>query len=728
MRHRIYRTCGLAAMLVCPLAVLADTTGTPTLATGQELNLSTGAVGTSGGDIQWVSTSGMVMLNGAKNYDLPGTEGSSLYSTFTLSLIQTELSSGAVTPTSSTISASTLVVGNLFFVETSGGVIAKVLVTAVSGTSITIQFDTFNPSSGGGSTGGGSTTPSISAVLDAGSYTANIAQGSVFVVKGTNLSPSGLGTNGVLYTSYPLPQSTNNVSIKFAPVSGGTATQAYMVYLFNNGTANQLAGVLPSTVSPGNYNVTVTNGTSTSSSFAVQVVASKPGIVTQDSSGSGLAVVTNYVSASEPDDVNRFTTGAVNGSYISPAHPGQVITIWLTGMGPVPFADNTAPDGGQGYNFLTNGGSVTVYVNGQAITGSAIGYAGRAPCCAGEDQIDVTLPSNVITSCTSSLQVSVNGNLSPAVFISIAPTGASACVSPVYTTAQLQAFDNGTLVYSGSFGLTSLNATEASLGNIIEYSASGSFSSTTGFELPYTGASPTSITSGTCIVIPVLPNLLGTGSVTTTSTNLDAGQITLTGPSASNLSATPFTETSNTYDLSIGEQGLPSEVASQYGNGSIVPGTYTLKASGGHDVGAFSATVTLGPTFTLTGGLPTTINRSAGLTLNWTGGNSTDAVVIFGEAAVGSVANSDQTGGIFECFTTAGKGTFTVPASILTQLPAVTSAQISGETATGSIAVVTSVQPSSGDGYFNAPLTSGGTITNATFLGSTELFGDAVYQ
>ena len=43
----------------------------------------------------------------------------------------------------------------------------------------------------GGGGGGGATGPVVTEVLDAGSYTKNIAQGSIFVVKGTNLSAAG---------------------------------------------------------------------------------------------------------------------------------------------------------------------------------------------------------------------------------------------------------------------------------------------------------------------------------------------------------------------------------------------------------------------------------------------------------------------------------------------------------------------------------------------------------
>src|SRR5258708_25864338 len=98
-----------------------------------------------------------------------------------------------------------------------------------------------------------STTPTISAVQDAASNTPSIAQGSIFIVKGTNLSTSG-------YTPFAPPRptvSSGGVKVTFTPAGGATGTDAYLVYLYNQSGVNQIAGILPSTVAVGNYNVTV---------------------------------------------------------------------------------------------------------------------------------------------------------------------------------------------------------------------------------------------------------------------------------------------------------------------------------------------------------------------------------------------------------------------------------------------------------------------------------------
>ncbi len=302
--------------LVLPMAALADVGGTTTLPSGQELNLSTGTTGNSGGDIQWTG-SAIDFVGTAVGFDLPGNNAANFPS-----YMLTEAEADMVLMSSSPIPLGSLVVGNLFLMQTNSGSFAKLLVTAQSGTSITLQYDTFG------------ITPTITAVLDAGSYTPNIAEGSVFVIKGTGLSSPGL-----TQPPFPLPTAIGGVSIAFTPALGGSPTLAFIDYLYNTGGMNQLAAILPSTLPVGFYNLTVTNNGVTSSPFPVTVVAQKPGLLTVDESGDGLAVAQNYISATELD-LDRYTTGTVAGFTISPAHPGETLIAWATGFGAVPFADN----------------------------------------------------------------------------------------------------------------------------------------------------------------------------------------------------------------------------------------------------------------------------------------------------------------------------------------------------------------------------------------------------
>jgi uncharacterized protein (TIGR03437 family) len=199
-----------------------------------------------------------------------------------------------------------------------------------------------------GSSGAGAppTAPIVSAVQDAGSYTSTIAPGGIFVVKGSNLAGGQLTQFG-----FPLPTTASGgASITFTPITGGSGAGAYLVYTL----PQQLAAVLPSTLAPGSYYVTVTYNGQTGAPYPVTVVSVKPGLFTQDSSGWGLALAQNYVSATQYD-LNRLTTGVVNGYTISPAKPGQTVILYATGLGAVPGGDNTAS---AGYDYGANGTAV----------------------------------------------------------------------------------------------------------------------------------------------------------------------------------------------------------------------------------------------------------------------------------------------------------------------------------------------------------------------------------
>jgi uncharacterized protein (TIGR03437 family) len=579
--------------------------------------------------------------------------------------------------------------------------------TSISGTSVSLAL-TCNGTGTVNTAGGGTTTPvpTITSVVDGASYTSNVVPGAFITVKGTNLGPSSPPT-----ISFPRPTNVGGVKVTFTPVTGGgAATDTYLVYL----SAVQINCILPSTVSAGNYNVTVTNGT-VSAPVVTQVVASKPAIFTQDTTGTGLAVVFNYISATATFDQNRLTTGTYNGLSSSPAKPGQVLVAYGTGIGPYTAGDNAI---GIVHDFSTTY-AVAAIVGGVSIPVAFAGIAGFAA----EDQINFTLPSNVPTGCSVSLQISVNGALSAATTISIAPSSSpTACVQPGYTTAQLQSLDKGGTINTGGFALSQIVATVPSLGTEKLDSIGGSFSQITGFQLSSSGAQNFSVTTiGSCTVIHAV--ITSTTTAPSYVTTFDAGTVTLTGPSGTNLTNQQLTETSNAYYYTIGTEGItiPGQP-----NGSILAGTYNLTGAGGTDVGPFNTSITLGPPFSLNNPLPATVTESAGLTLNWTGGNASDAVDIIGYSGSTSGTGNNQITNATEfiCTTTAGQKTFTVPAAVLTLLPTITAAQVTAGTATGALDVTSSVTPAT----FNATLKKDGSNIPSTFSYAFVTGGSVVYQ
>ena len=539
-----------------------------------------------------------------------------------------------------------------------------------------------------GTTGGGPPAPTLSAVLDAASYTSGIAQGSIFVVKGANLSPAGFTQN----SGYPLTTTLGGVKITFTPLTGGAATDCFMVYLYNQDGVNQLAALLPSTVTPGTYNVAVTNSGTLGAAFTAQVVARKVGLITRDSSGSGLAVVQNYRTATKID-IDGYTTQTLQGVSLSPGYPGITMVAYGTGFGAVPGAADNVASGG--FNFAANGVNVSILLGGITI---APAYAGRTPGSSGLDQINFTLPANSPTGCAVPFQISVNGTLSPLTYLAIAPDANSvACVQPGFTTSQLQQFDQGTTIYGGGFSVVQFSQSVSLAGAsfIGKFDVvSGSFTKFSGFQLGALLQSGvgTNTQEGNCFVTQ--PSTASASSVGS-GTNLNAGTITLTGPGGSNLSG-PLTQSStNSYSKLLGFESsgsLPPGFPST--NVSLVAGVYSLAGSGGPEVGNFNASVNLGPPLVVTGGLPLTVNRASGLTLNFSGGNPSDQVILFGSTTVGTATTS------FVCYGTAGARSITAPASILTQLPA---------GGTGTLSIISGV-----NAPFTAPITAGGTI-NASF-------------
>jgi len=576
----------------------------------------------------------------------------------------------------------------------------------LAGTAITLKFNGDGTITTGGS-GGTTSAPSITAVLDAASNTANIAPGGIFIVKGSGLSPSG-------YTAFNPPRPTlspsSNIKVTFTPAGGGTGTDVYLWYLYNQSGVNQIAGILPSTVTPGAYNVTVTNGTA-SAPFLAQVVANKLALFTQDASGSGLTSLQNIISATVYD-LNRLTTGSVSGITYSPAHPGESVVAYGTGLGAYAAADN---DPSKAFYDYHPGLTINAIVGGMSIPVDYAGLAGYP----GEDQINFTLPANVPTGCAVTLQISVNGNLSPATSISIAPDrNASACVIPNYTTAQLQKLDQGGTITTGGFSITQYsipNPTSSGPATLKSDLIGGEFAQITAFQLSSAAQGNVNyIQQGSCVLVQSTV----TSSSTVTGGNLtflDAGNITITGPSGSSLSNTPLTKANNTYSLSNTEGiSIPGQTSF-----SLPAGTYTLNGAGGNDVGVFNASLTIGTPLTVTGGIPATVTRSAGLTFNWTGGNATDLVEIIGGTSTqsGSGANIVTTTTEFLCTTTAGQKTFTVPASILNQVPANTG------TSSGFLDVASGVSST-----FSAPLKAGGSVDIAAFTSFTGLGGSTKFQ
>jgi uncharacterized protein (TIGR03437 family) len=666
--------------------------------------------------------------------------------TFSATLNLQNLETGGSTPYTMTLSNGTL--GGAITIPLAAFTAILSGSTSASGISATVTsasgaysgdsgtFPSMSGSGGFGSTGaisltlsgagtittGGTVTnppPTITAVQNDASNaygTPNtVAQGSLIVVKGTNMSASGYNKMSL---PYPTSTGSGGTSVTFTPAAGGTGTEIYLFYTYNENGVNQIGGILPSTLAAGNYSVTVTYNSSTSNVVTVKVVASDPAIFTQDTSGAGLAVVQNIISATEYD-IDRLTTGSVGGYTISPAKAGQTIIIWVTGLGAVPYADNIVPP--QAFNFP----GVQVIIGGTSITPLYAGASGYP----GLFQVNVTLPASIPTGCTVVLQVSVGGVTSPATTISIGDTpSSSTCTLAGFTSSLLGSLDDGATINSGGFYMSQETIAIPGSSTITEASISGGFSQLTGFELPSvaTGGSSTvtSTTIGNCTVTQVTfkgNNTTPPPSAGGVSIPLDAGAVTSSGPAVSNLSNTALTDANGAYSFTIGEIGLGLPNAP---TGTLGAGTYTVTGAGGTGVTSFNTSLSLGAPLAITGGLPTTVVRSSGLPLTWTGGNSSDVVTISGYSGTvaGSGTSAVTTATLFTCVTTAGTGGDTISSQVLNLLPATPAATAGGA---GYLSVASGPAPAK----FSTTLTATpSTTVAATFSASVATAGSVTYQ
>jgi len=531
-------------------------------------------------------------------------------------------------------------------------------------------------------------------VLNASSYLPDVARGSWFVIFGTGLGPATISGQYAL----PYPTMLSGTSVTFTPAGGGTPVSALMYYTL----ATQVAGMLPSGTPDGVYNVTVTYNNQTSNAVSVNVVDHNFGFATETSNGQGPAQATFG-----GFNLNRFTTSTVGQWSLQPAHPGDGMVLWGTGIGPDPASDITGGSSGD----HTASADVSVIVSGIAVTPA---YAGRSSGSPGLDQINFTVPSSVTPSCFVSLQVSAGGTVSNLGSIAVAPAGQTACSVPTMTEAQLQTLDTGGTLTVGLFELGHVDA--AFTASVTEEGdgVAGWFGkyavdtvTSANFALSQTDA---------CYLLQRTGTASQIASGLPPQTILDAGaQVTLNGPNAANLAIPRLSD--NSYHATLYDSGLQGSGA--VGSPTLTQGTYTLTGTGGASVGAFSASVTFPGDFVWTNesSISGDISRSTPLTVTWSGG-ATGLVTIAG-AAVTNVSGkasigATYSGSLFLCNAAGSAGSFTIPAAMLQQLPAVGHNPLN--TTFGTLTVLAVPNPSNFQGTFSAPLIAGGT-TDLGFLG-----------
>jgi uncharacterized protein (TIGR03437 family) len=505
---------------------------------------------------------------------------------------------------------------------------------------ITVANQTFTVTQAGGAT---TSAPSISAggIVNALDYRAGgLAQGAFFTIFGSNLGP----VVGQGVTAFPF--STNLGGVTVTVTQGSTTKQAYPHYV----CATQINAIMPSDAPLGNVQITVAYNGVIGAAAAATVVNNAFGIMAV---GSGPGIIQNYNSATD-EPINAAS---------KPAKPNQIEIIWGTGLGPISTPDNQPPAGGQ----LPL--PVQVWVGGKQAN---VQYSGRAPGFPAIDNIYFTVPSDVPLGCYIPVQVNAGGTWSNTSRLAISSDG-KACQDTFNPFSGLSS--NGGR--SGTIGLVRVNFTDQ-LGQTSETSATvdlglGAFATNAGSTTTYspiTNLPP----PGTCVAtnkmldLSAVMNTGGSSLDPTITAALDAGpQLTVSKPGGATVTITRDTEDEGPtapYLKALG--GVLTPAISDFDMGPLFldGGPFTVSnGTGGKDVGPFTTTIPLAPAITWTNP-PSTINRSSPLTLTWTGGNSTQTILIL----AGSSDQNSQASGGFTCLAPAAAGTFTVPANALADM------------------------------------------------------------
>jgi uncharacterized protein (TIGR03437 family) len=515
-------------------------------------------------------------------------------------------------------------------------------------------------------------------------YSTTIAQGSIFTVFGSNLGPTPL----VEVSTLPLQNILAGTSVTVS--SGSTTLNCPMIFT----SYGQVAAILPSNTPVGLVNITVSyNGPDPNESFSTTqatVVSNSPGVYTPTASGLGAGSLTDQ-------NYNLLT-------FKNSAKPGDVVTAWGTGLGPISTPDNVSPP-------VLNFQNVQVWVGGQS---AKVIYAGRG-CCAGEDQISFTVPavgngcnvpvtvvsggnsSNTVTMPVSAVggACSDTGPTLPTSILSTAAAGqqvkvailgigpdvvgktvgniravagrlSAALQTPVstedaaklvraYSTHNSRAIRRAMAKYAAQWKRLDAR-TKAKLSADIAQNQDGVLAQfgtlNNEGQVAALGSAQLPV-PGSCVVLPNSfpsghPLLGGADAGTSLSLTGAGGSLTLnnTGPGTYRAY----------FGASVSTQELPL-------------GAYTISGTGGKDAGAFSVTLTVASHLAISSPSPlATVDRTQPLTVTWTGGIAGNYVLIAGEAPGFFSYTGFNPPSYFACAEDGGKGTFTIPVYILSSM------------------------------------------------------------
>lgn len=505
-----------------------------------------------------------------------------------------------------------------------------------------------------------------------------IAQGSIFSIFGARLGPG----SPVQATSFPLGTTLGGTSI--AITQGATTVNAIPLYV----SATQINAIMPSNAPVGAASMRVKSGAFQSNPMRVVIAPTAFGIFTATGTGLGPGILLNFIAQDNQP---------INSTNI-PAKPGQIMTLYGTGLGAVPN-DTVAPSAG---NLPAK---TEIFVGGVPATPL---YSGRTPCCAGLDQLVFAIPDNAPQGCWVPVNVRTAGSV-VSNFVSIAITSdGGPCLradSPLANAGKVG-------------GVVSLRVTtREDVGTRAPIDVTGDYAAAVGFQATAPAFPFHPILSppppGTCTVYTVkgdllrgdtLPGTIPNGSM---PLNLGAGFM-LKGPAGVKMLQNIFTPSPLQY--------LGGSVSNNLFNNTLylTPGSYTVNNVTPGDAGSFSASANMPQPLTWTNRDQTVIvNRSQPLNVSWSGGSGSNVIIV----GFGVDLPTDSTT-VFGCVAPDGATSFSIPAMVLANVPPTRPNPLQSK----SVIYLGNSPSSSTDAAFNSSGLDTGFVAFRYLTGKTVLF------
>ena len=465
-----------------------------------------------------------------------------------------------------------------------------------------------------------------------------IAQGSIFSMYGTNLGPA----QPLTQTGFPL--STQLGSFIVRVVQGTTVANAIPIYA----SPTRIDAIMPSTAPLGMVSIQVLNGVVRGNMAPARVTGASFGIYTANQIGFGPGQIQNI----NDDGSTTQNTAA------SPAVQGQTVTLSGTGLGAIAGDDSQPPADGD-----IPQATVEVFVGGESTT---VVSNGRDPCCGGQDQITFQVPADALLGCYVPVLVRLNGTVpSNSATMAISSDG-SACSDPGNPLSNA-IINGGDLALAvalrsairediGTKSPTDVISDNAALYLRTETGGSQAFNPV--FSLPPPGSCMTLAGAGDWFTKGAIPGTAPGGGYFKGPANL-----AITGQGSSKI--VPLGSPNGLAMLKIGS--FVSTFAKVPSTIFLNPGNTYLTAAAAAPLGGISASLVMPavPNWSNRDQV-SPIDRTQDLTVTFDPVDPSLTVLIAG----GAVDVPTYSTALFACVAPPGSNSFTVPAAVLSTLPA----------------------------------------------------------